>query len=126
MIKIARRLTPVLLTLLISSCFPTRNLKTGESMLIKNSLKNNTSEIPDATLLSYVKQKPNKKILGIFRFHLWIYNRVNQENFYPRYAKRVEKRKALNERRLAAQKRAKSERTFLIPEVYYIHRCLDV
>jgi outer membrane protein assembly factor BamA len=78
-------------------------------MLTKNSIRNNTSEIPDALLLSYVKQKPNKKILGIFRFHLWIYNRVNQEKFYPRYAKRLEKRKALNERRLAAQKKAKSE-----------------
>ncbi len=94
---------------LISACNPTRRLQKDEYLLNKNIILKNKTKIPDAELLAYIRQKPNRKILGLWRFHLWIYNTVNQEKFKPRYAKRLEKRKILNEQRKAAGKRLKND-----------------
>lgn len=92
---------------LISACNPTRRLQKEEYLLNRNIIINNKTIITDAELLTYVRQKPNRKIVGLWRFHLWIYNTVNQEKFKPRYEARIEKRKLLNEKRKAAGKKLK-------------------
>jgi outer membrane protein assembly factor BamA len=92
-----------------SSCSPTRRVKEGEYLLNRNVVLNNDTKIPDSELLSYARQKPNRKILGFWRFHLWIYSTVNQEKYKPRYERRLEKRRKLNEQRRTEGKKPKNK-----------------
>jgi outer membrane protein assembly factor BamA len=98
----------VLIIIGLTSCSPTRKVKEGAHLLHRNVVFNNDTKISDSELLSYARQKPNRKILGFWRFHLWIYSTVNQEKFIPRYEKRVEKRRLLNEKRKAEGKKPKN------------------
>lgn len=98
----------VLVLVGLSACSPTRKVKDGEHLLNRNIVINNDTEIPDSDLLSYARQKPNRKILGFWRFHLWIYSTVNQEKFKLRYEKRLEKRRKLNEQRKSEGKKPKN------------------
>jgi len=41
------------------------------------TIKKNVKQISEDDLLGYIKQKPNRKILGVFRFHLSVYNFAN-------------------------------------------------
>ncbi len=43
-------------------------------MLVKNEIKTDTTILPKDKLESFIKQKPNRQILSLFRFHLWVYN----------------------------------------------------
>lgn len=93
-------------------CSPVRRLKNGDYLLTKNKVLGNNSEISSTELLTYVKQKPNRKVLGIWRFHLQMYNLPNPERFIPRYEARIEKRRALNQDRLAKNKKPKKDNPF--------------
>lgn len=80
--------------LILGGCNPTKNLTEGQYLLNKNSIKSNRSELND-DLSTLTKQKPNRRILGIFRFHLGVYNLVNQsenkipKNRYQRFTKKT-------------------------------------
>lgn len=65
----------ILLPLLLagSACNITRSIPDNEYLLNKNIIKTDKPEYNEQ-LLAIIKQKPNKKILGIFRFHLGLYN----------------------------------------------------
>lgn len=67
-------------TLLFQSCSPTKHLKEDEIFLKKSSVKIDNNKVDKDELSSYIKQKHNKKILGIFRFHLGIYNLRNKKD----------------------------------------------
>ncbi|MGB0888262.1 MAG: BamA/TamA family outer membrane protein [Vicingaceae bacterium] len=64
----------VILQLIFTSCNPTKHVKPGELFLQKSKIKIDAKKIDKDELTAIVKQKPNKKILGLFRFHLGIYN----------------------------------------------------
>lgn len=68
------------LIVLGSGCNTTKHLKEGQYLLRSNSLKlksdrttTNKGELTDQ-LTSLVIQKPNKRILGVVPFKLWLYN----------------------------------------------------
>ena len=66
------------------ACNPTKRLADDEYLLTKYKVKVIEPEkskkakiklgLEKEELKSYIKQKPNRKILGIFRFHLGVYN----------------------------------------------------
>lgn len=93
----------------MQSCSPTRHLKPNEHLLQKNVILNNNTHLESAEMLNYVRQKPNRKILGFYRFHLQVYNLVNLEKEEKRNNERIKKRAALNQNRLAKGKRARRE-----------------
>ena len=97
-----------LLTVLVWSCSPTRKIPEGEHLLNRNIIIDNSSELSDSDLSAYIRQKPNRKIFGFWRFHLWIYQTVNKNKFEPRYEKRLKKREELNARRKAENKRPRN------------------
>ncbi len=66
-----------LIILLLSSCNGLRKLEEGQYLLNKNTIKSDYREHHDE-MMAILKQKPNRKILGIFRFHLGIYNLASQ------------------------------------------------
>lgn len=61
------------------SCNPTKHLKQDELFLKKNKLKVSTRKLDSENLNAIIKQKPNRKILGLFRYHLGVYNLFNKK-----------------------------------------------
>lgn len=62
----------ILLFLTVSSCRLPKLLKDNEYLLDNNKVKVNRTELKDGLALN-IKQKPNRKILGTFKFHLTVY-----------------------------------------------------
>ncbi|MFH2142094.1 MAG: BamA/TamA family outer membrane protein [Bacteroidota bacterium] len=56
------------------SCSPTKHIPENEFLLNKYRLSCDDNKIDSEELDSYIKQKPNRRLLGMFRFHLGIYN----------------------------------------------------
>ena len=70
----------MVLLFLLSSCNPTKYLKPDEIFLQKNKIKVDARRIDKDDLKAIVKQKTNKKILGLFKFHLWVNNRYKEDS----------------------------------------------
>lgn len=60
--------------LILTGCFPTRHLPEGSYLVNRNSIDISEKKINNEDIQLLIKQKPNKKILGIARFHLSVYN----------------------------------------------------
>ena len=56
--------------LVLSGCFPTRHVPEGQHLLVKSKIKVDDPKVDKDELYTYLKQRPNRKILGLFRFHL--------------------------------------------------------
>ena len=67
----------VILIYLFTACNPARKLADGEYLLKKNILKVDNKEVQTDDLEGLIKQKPNKKVVRLFRFNLRIYNFAN-------------------------------------------------
>lgn len=61
----------------MTSCSTTKTIPAKSYLLNSTSIKVDDKHIDVDALQNYVKQKPNKKILYLFRFHLWVYNVAN-------------------------------------------------
>ncbi|MDR1154141.1 MAG: outer membrane protein assembly factor [Bacteroidales bacterium] len=61
------------LLVLLASCNPARHVPKGEYLLESVELKVDSKTVNREQLKSYIRQKPNKKIVWS-RFHLWLYN----------------------------------------------------
>lgn len=77
-----RAIFALFLAIFLFACNPTKHLKPNELFLQKSSVKVDNRKIDKDELENYVKQKHNKKILGIFRFHLGVYNIANKRNSF--------------------------------------------
>lgn len=75
-------LLSALLLLILSSCNPTRRLAEEEYLLDRNDIEVKDGELrfEKEKLKPVIKQKPNKRILGVFRFHMGIHNMANNGN----------------------------------------------
>jgi outer membrane protein assembly factor BamA len=62
--------------IVVSSCNPTKYVPNGESLLVENKIIINNDSLKKKEILPYIKEKPNKRILGV-RFHLGLYNLSN-------------------------------------------------
>lgn len=69
---------------LILACNPTKTLTEGQYLVNKNIIDIDNKSVSIEDVSSYIKQKPNRRILGFFRFHLGVYN-------YAMIGKRVSK-----------------------------------
>lgn len=87
-----RPLIPVvaLLLLLLSGCGSTKYVPDGKYLLNKYQIKTESKKVNPEELITYVKQKPNKKILGL-KFHLSVYNlsRENKNNWWNRWLRTI-------------------------------------
>jgi len=111
----------LLLLLLFNSCNVNKHLKDNEYLVEKNIVKYNGTTIDHEELNAFIRQKPNRKILKLVRFNLWLYNQVDQQKmivhrdkrnarFDRINAKRLEKNKRKNAKRIAKGKSTKSPR----------------
>lgn len=104
------------LTLLFYSCSPTRKLKEGQFLLNEVRISDHASNVDKSDVQPYVKQKPNKKILGLIRFHLWLYNLANEDRVKRKTEAWAEERDKENTKLLAEGKKAKTNNKFFLGE----------
>jgi hypothetical protein len=101
-----------------SSCNINKHLKENEFLLQKNTIKQNGTSIDKSDLEAFIRQKPNRKILKLIRFNLWLYNQVDQQKMLKKKdernlkldrinAKRIKKNNRKNEKRQAKGKSIK-------------------
>jgi outer membrane protein assembly factor BamA len=77
----------VLLVLFICSCSPTKTLTQNQYLLNKTKLKTKLHSLDRDEVNAIVKQKPNKKLFGFFRFYLLAYNfsKSGKQNRFKRW-----------------------------------------
>ena len=90
-----------------NACNPARRLKEGERLLAKNKIIDRDTKLTKADMVSYIRQKPNRKIFKLVRFHLWLHNLVNEDKVKKNREKRDKKLIARNEKRVSKGKKAK-------------------
>ena len=66
----------LLIFTLLFSCSPARHVPEDKYLLDKSKIRISKSDLKKDELKIYIRQKPNKRILGL-RFHLWLYNMSN-------------------------------------------------
>jgi outer membrane protein assembly factor BamA len=67
------------IVLIFGACNPTRHLRKDQFLLVKNTIKSNTPEYNEE-LHDLIKEQPNKRMLGLFRFQLGVYNLFSAKN----------------------------------------------
>lgn len=96
--------------ILATSCGSTRKLNDGQYLLVKNTIEVDSGKVDKSELTKYIRQKPNRKIIGFFRFHLWVYNLVDLDKVEARKKELKEKRDRKNLKRVAKNKEPKEPR----------------
>ncbi|MBL7922979.1 MAG: BamA/TamA family outer membrane protein [Bacteroidia bacterium] len=78
----------LMVALIAGSCNVTRTIPEGEHLLDKNIIKTDRSGYNE-NITSIIKQKPNRKILGVFRFHLGVYKlaTIGKETRFKKWVK---------------------------------------
>lgn len=61
------------------ACRPTRYVPEGQFLLDNMSIKTKNLNLDKDEMMAIVKQKPNRKILGLIRFHLGVYNYAHKD-----------------------------------------------
>ncbi|MCX6283377.1 MAG: BamA/TamA family outer membrane protein [Bacteroidetes bacterium] len=60
--------------MILTACNVTKNLGPKEYLLIQNKFKINTMKVTSDDLSGYLQQQPNKKLFGLFRSNIALYN----------------------------------------------------
>lgn len=60
--------------LMFTGCNPARRIPENQHLLTRNRITVSEAEIKRVDLGQYIRQRPNRRILGFFRFHLHVYN----------------------------------------------------
>jgi outer membrane protein assembly factor BamA len=69
-----------LVAVVLSSCRTVKYVPENQYLLSKLKISVDNKSISKNELKTYLKQKPNTKILGFWRFHLGLYNLSNKKN----------------------------------------------
>ena len=88
-----------ILAMVFYSCQSTKYVPENKYLLTKNEIVCDNSAIDKYELESYVKQTPNRKILGVIKFHLGVYNMISPEKLAKRIDKRHKRKEAKVERK---------------------------
>lgn len=86
-------------------------MKENEFLLTKNSLKENGTDIDDNEIEAFIRQKPNRKVLKLVRFNLWLYNQVDKQKMLDKKEKRDARFDRINTKRLAKNAKRNNKRT---------------
>lgn len=100
----------VVCSLVLSACSPTRKLQDGDYLLVKNKVQNDSKVVSKSELEGFIRQKPNRKILAFYRFHLQVYNLVDEAKLDSAVVRIAAKNDARNRRRAAKGKEPKDRR----------------
>lgn len=96
---------------MVSSCY-TRKLDEGEYLLDKNRIITNSKEVDKDELKSVIRQRPNKKIFSVVKFHLALHNMMDSAKVAKRELRKIERK---NKRLRRKNKRRAHKNKDLIP-----------
>jgi outer membrane protein assembly factor BamA len=105
-----------------SSCNIKKHLAENEYLVEKTTVAKNGTSLEKSEIEAFIRQKPNRKILKLFRFNLWLYNQVNQQKMLAYKEKRNLRYDKINEKRLAKiaaknEKRIAKGKTAKLPKL---------
>ncbi len=107
--------------LITSACNPARKLGDNQYLLNKNTIVIDSSSVSKEDLKTLYKQKPNRKILGMFRFHLWLYNLVDKEKTAKKKEAWVQKTEKKN-----IERRAKGKKEIDTDKLIFREKLLNI
>ncbi len=92
-----KNIITIIISTLLISCYSTKHLQKEDYILNKNTVIINTKKnsrlnnVSNKDIYAIIKQKPNKKIIGLIPFHIWIYNLSNptKNNWINTYLRRI-------------------------------------
>ncbi|MCX6235993.1 MAG: hypothetical protein NTY07_00315, partial [Bacteroidia bacterium] len=74
------KIVAALVAMVLTSCQTVKYVPDNQFLLSKSKISVDNKSINKSELKAYLKQKPNTKILGFWRFHLGLYNLSNKGN----------------------------------------------
>lgn len=88
--------------LLLVSCSTTKQLKENEYLVASNTITGNIkNKVSKQDIELFIRQKPNRKILKLYPFNLWLYTKINKEKLVKHKEKRDARFDRINEKRIA-------------------------
>ena len=81
----------IFIALLVTSCY-TRKLKNGQYLLDKNKIVIADETINPDDLTKILKQKPNKKIFSVMKFHLFLHNLYDSTKVADKEIRKINKK----------------------------------
>lgn len=77
------------LAAIMQSCMPTRNISEGQYLLTRNRIAIQGNGVDVHDLRELIRQEPNRKLLGFYRFHLNVYQFADrrEENRFRNWMK---------------------------------------
>ena len=94
-----------------TACNTTKHLKENEHLVSSNTTSGNLKgKIDKQAIEPFIRQKPNRKILSIIPFNLWLYTQINKEKLVKHKEKRDAKFDRINEKRIAKNKSKNEKR----------------
>jgi outer membrane protein assembly factor BamA len=101
-------ITALLLTILVlTGCNYTKRLNKGQYLVEKNTISVKGDKVNTSELDAVLKTQPNRKIFGIPRFHLWLYNIPDTVKMHHKTAKKHARINKRNERKTRKEKKTK-------------------
>ncbi|HET6227663.1 MAG TPA: hypothetical protein VFF27_15375, partial [Bacteroidia bacterium] len=91
-------------------------MKEGEYLLVENTIIDKDTKLDKKEMEPFIKQKPNRKIFTVFRFHLWLYNLVKEDRLKRKQVEQEARIKRRNSSRIAKGKRPRTWKRQLIGE----------
>ncbi len=107
--------------LLFGGCMPARRLSEDEYLLSRNNIEVHDADIDQHDLRNYIRQTPNRRILGVYRFHLNVYQlaKRGEENRLKRWMKSTMGEPPVIFDPIAAEQTAEQFRLFLQNKGYF-------
>lgn len=118
--KVSRNSFLLLLFLLAAGCSVNKYIPDGNYLLTGHQIQADSPEFPDRQYLSFVRQKPNKKIFGFWRFHMGLYSLSDpaRETAFHNWLRKIGEAPVLYDPYLAA-KSGDQIQTFLYNKGYH-------
>lgn len=100
------------LALILFSCNTTKKLKEHEYLVEGSKIVDHqNTKVSKDEVSAFIRQKPNRKILFVFPFNLWLYNQVDKEKLIRKKEKRDARFDRINEKRIVKNTRKNEKRT---------------
>ncbi len=93
----------MVVSLFFTGCSSVKNIPDHKYLLDKVVIDNNARNINKDSYMPYIKQKPNVRIFGMFKFHLWLYNLAGKDSTkgFNQWLKRIGEEPVLYDAELA-------------------------